>query len=262
MKKRHVARAGAVIGTGLLLMLGAVAGPAAGDIITFNGTSGPFEFDGDSIPGLSAQADFELVGTELTVTLSNTSPYDVSIPAEVLTAVLFTINGDASLETVSAVLPDGSSVIHWDATNINADGSSADGTYDGDVGAEWAYIEDMGISSTGLDDIFGPDDRFDTTRDLWNPDSPDGLQYGIVSPVDDPDTINWPVTGKEPLIIGPVVFTFLASEDFSLADITGVSFQYGTSIDEPNIPVVPEPATASLLGLGVCIAALRHRKKR
>ena len=257
-------------GVGLFAFaLGAVVvgGTGHADSILFEASVGEFVFDGDRILGLSASALFVLDETQLTVTLTNTSPYDVLVPSEVLTAVLFTINGSATLTMGTAMLTDyglsgGSEIVFWDSLNPNADGTSADGSYVGDVGAEWAY-NGNGIGSSGLDGAFGVGDRFDVARDLWNPDSLDGLQYGILPTADDLETGNYPVEGKEPMIVNSVTFTFTTSLGFLLSDISDVSFQYGTSQDQPNIPIpIPEPASMVLLGIGAAMAMLRQRNRR
>jgi hypothetical protein len=77
------------------------------------------------------------------------------------------------------------------------------------------------------------------------------VQYGIASGADNPGIGNAAVTGANALIQSSVVFTLgNLPVGFTLADISNVSFQYGTSLNEPNIPV-PEPSTMLLLGSGL-----------
>jgi PEP-CTERM motif len=240
--------------------------------------------------GLSASVLFEydMSAGLLAVTLTNTSQGDVIAPQDVLTGVFFNMGG-GDLQTVEARLGAGSVV--WFAPETDVAGNDiTDGTYDGDVGAEWGYRSGIqstdaipltpghtnsGISSTGLDDVFGPGDRFDTSGNLQGPASPDGLQYGITSEGDDPLTGNKMVTGSHALIWNSVDFLFqlAPSDDFSIADVW---FQYGTSLSEPNYPYdeflwipgsggntppVPEPASVLVLGLGLSSLALRSRKR-
>lgn len=143
----------------------------------------------------------------------------------------------------------------------------------GVVGGEWAYKAGLsglprgatqGISSSGLD-IFGPGDLF-PGNNLQGPNSPNGLQYGITSAGDISTLGNTPVTGANALIHNSVVFTLSGlPEGFNPSDsgaITNVSFQYGTSLSEPNIPV-PEPVSLILLGSGLIgIAVLRRRVRK
>ena len=243
----------------LILGFGTVATPAFGSLIV-TGSSG----------SRSAEAEFDLIGSALSVTLTNTSASDVLIPIDVLTALFFTAAGDPAFSLGSAVL-DGASTVFFapllDAFGIPIVG----GTYaGGDVGAEWAYNNalsgplgaNQGISSTGLT-LFGPGDRFDTVGDLQKPASPDGLQYGLTSAGDNPLTGNTPVTGQYALIQDSVLFTFIVPSGFGLGDISGVSFQYGTALDDPNVPgsSTPEPASLVLLGLGLGGLVIKRVRK-
>jgi hypothetical protein len=134
---------------------------------------------------------------------------------------------------------------------------------------------DEGISSSGYGLFSGA--TFPGPN-LEPPAALDGLQYGITSAGDNPFTGNAAVTGgnplsKNPLIKNSVVFTLsgLPSgfDPLTLNAITNVSFQYGTSLAEPNVlgggpgggAPVPEPSSVLLLGSGL-IGLLWCGKKR
>ncbi|MCB1431795.1 MAG: PEP-CTERM sorting domain-containing protein [Alphaproteobacteria bacterium] len=248
---------------GVVIALGMFSVPAGA--VTFNGSSG----------SLSASADFEIVGNNLQVTLTNTSTADTLVPADVLTAVMWT--GTSGLTPLSALLAAGSTVFY------DPQGQPAGGN----VGGEWGYAQNtgpggdkQGISSSGVGGWFSSANF--NGPDLESPAALDGLQYGIVSAGDNIATGNAGITGSGGLIKNSVVFTLSGlPANFALTTIANVFFQYGTAQDEPRFggtctqgepgcylnvvpPTVPVPAALPLLltalGLGG-IASLRRRRK-
>lgn len=202
----------------------------------------------------AASARFEVSAGNLVVTLTNTAAADALVPVDILTGVFFDISGSAlALTRVSAVLAPGSTVLF---------GSTDPG---GVVGGEWAYLGGLsgaphgasyGISSSGLG-LFGAGDVFPGS-DLDPPGSPDGINYGITTAGDNPATGNAAVTGASPLIKNSVVFTLsgLPGGFDPMSVIGNVSFQYGTALDEPNIPA---PGAIGLFALAGA-AGLRRRR--
>jgi|RhiMetdeSRZDD1v2_1073273.scaffolds.fasta_scaffold58079_4 hypothetical protein len=214
--------------------------------ITYSGSNG----------NLSASALFNLSGSTLQVTLTNTSSSDVLVPADVLTGLFF--NTTNPLTPVSASL-NGSSVFY--------------GSIVTNVGEGWQYKsgvsaqgKNSGISAAGLG-IFGPSGNFFSPGLTLN-----GLNYGILSAGDNTGTGNGGITGHGPLIKNSVAYTLTANAPFSLSELgSSVVFQYGTSTTEPHFTgsclqdctppppcrdctppphVVPEPSTWIMLVTG------------
>lgn len=225
---------------------------------------------------LTASATFDIVGGKLQVVLNNSSAVDVLVPMDVLTALFFNLSGGASQLGLGA----GSSALAGGITYLGGVQKDAASVAGQNVGGEWAYNSvstgslpgtNAGISSVGLG-LFGPPDRFDTGSNLGGPDSPDGLQYGITSTGDNLATGNGGVMGNE-ITKHSVIFLLNFAPGFSLAQISNVSFQYGTALDEPRTTCtvncggppaneIPEPGSAALAGLALLAAASVRRRKQ
>jgi|GEM_PF-377371 len=240
--------------------------------VTFTGTSGTKQ----------AKAEFDVSGSTLIVKLTNSATSDVLVPTDVLTAVFFNIPSNPLLTKVSANLAPGSALQSFNnplpvpATDPGATGVGGEWGYLNNLSAEAPYGANQGIGSAGFSGTtlsFGPGSVFPGAN-LQGPASTDGLQYGIVSAGDDPSTGNTPVTGGSggnpvALIKNSVIFELGGlPQGFVLSNIGSVSFQYGTDLDEPNIPgnpggddpgnppgppggAVPEPSALALFGLGL-----------
>ena len=232
------------------LAVGAMGAPALGSV-TWVGTSG----------SLSASAEFALSGSDLVVTLSNTGTGDVLLPVDVMTAILFDVDGSPlSLTRTSAVLAPGSSVFY------DPQGQPAGGV----VGGEWAYKSGLtgtpgnrsyGISSSGLG-FFGPGDLF-PGPDLEPPTTPDGLQYGLLSAGDNTATGNSAILNSGGLIKSSVIFTLGgAGAAFDLHRIRNVTFIYGTAIGEGGYDGhdTPAPGALALIGLGGVLCLGRRKR--
>jgi len=224
-----------------------------------------FTFSGSNAT-LKASVTFAEVGTNLVVTLTNTSTNDILQQSDILTAVFFTLAGDPALSRISATISTNSIVLF--------------GTTDpgGVVGGEWAYKNGIsgaplganeGISSSGFSGgpTFGSGDLFPGTN-LDGPASPNGVNYGITSAGDNPLTGQGAVTGSNgPLIQNSVVFTLAFNTNYVLtaSSISQVNFQYGTALTptDPNTPgvLVPEPGALTLAAAGILLLVMVSRKR-
>ncbi|MFA9439177.1 XDD4 family exosortase-dependent surface protein [Uliginosibacterium sp. sgz301328] len=224
-------------------------------------------------PGaVAASVSFDVSGNQLLIRLTNTGTGDPSSPSQILTGVIFNIVGNPTLTAVSAILAPGSSVIHGPAVPTDPGGA---------VGGEWAYDNQLGGGFAGKQSVyssgyFSGNNLFGGTN-LQGPDSVDGIQYGITTLSDTTANDNGGIDTAG-LIKNAVDFVLTGlPQGFTLGMISNVSFQYGTSLTEPNIVAnctpncprttqLPEPASPALLGLGLAAAAavgmLRRRGAR
>jgi hypothetical protein len=203
---------------------------------------------------------FQAVGSDLYITLRNSSLSDVLEPSNLLTAMFFDITGESpQLAAQGAALAAGS-IVRW--------GSSEP---DGSVGGEWAFRGGLsgapgsasyGISTAGFG-LFGPHDSFPGAN-LDGQSGPQGMNYGLLSAGDDPLSGNAPVTGGNPLIQSGVVFHLSGlPAGFDTGRISNVSVQYGTSLSEPSfltpITSAPTPGVGAARVIGGAILARRRR---
>ena len=211
--------------------------------------SDPSRITGDP---LSSSVAFSMVNGQLNVLLSNNSPGPTSDLADVLQGVFFNAPG-LGLTGYSVALGNGSTLVPDDVGNVaNLQGWAYRDDLDTGDPNPFALVYDVthGIGNPGLD-TFGKSDAFDP--DFW----PNHPPYGIVSP----DTTLSNGISQAPMVNHSLLFTFDVDGTFDLANIRDdVVFHYGTTAN-----VIPEPATMTLLGLGVAGLGVRRfvsRKKK
>lgn len=232
------------IRSGLFLPLLAASSYAAP--IVFNGT-GTNPASGNA---LSASASFDIVGTTLTVVLTNNNP--VSRPSDILIALFWDMGTNtATLSNFDADVTTGSSPHPQD---LDSNGGNGEWRFAANPAGLPSITQHYGVGTAGFGIFTSPGGQ----QFNW------GLINGKVNP-------NPPVSGGT-FIDNSATFTFTLPTGFTGA-ISNVRFQYGTSLTEPSIicatpsctldddTPTPEPSTFGVMGVAVSalIVALRRR---
>jgi hypothetical protein len=216
---------------------------------------------------LAASATFSVSNLDLVVTLSNTGTYDPITANDILTGIFFTINGDPKLTPLSAQVAPGSSVF----------GRTMPAGFAGNVSSQWAYRNDLvgapdgadeGISTASLR-WFGPRNLF-SSKKIRGFGSFSGISFGLTTLNDLPGNDRGGLKNQA-VVQNSVVLTFAGLPvDFSMSDISRVTFQYGTDLRAPELidqamaNGVPEPPTIALVVAGMlgALAAGKFAVKR
>ncbi|WP_035040155.1 XDD4 family exosortase-dependent surface protein [Desulfovibrio sp. X2] len=233
---------------GMIVLAAASAVAAQASTLYYTGSSGAY----------SASALFSLTGNSLTVTLANTSTADTTSPSAVLTGLFFDVDGGYTLTPVSAALA-GSTVYYGSLSDVGDGWGFKQSTLD--------LIADYNsfISASGALSGLGHSNFSSHHHKLG------GADYGLLSAgFTNPGAKNKKGLSKQgPLIDDSVIFTFHASDGFSLDDLAdSVAFQYGTSLCETRVTgydpptPTPEPCTMLLMGAGVLGTVVARRRAR
>jgi hypothetical protein len=272
------------------LVLSGLAKPGKADIIF---SSQPFSVGG--VP-VSAQADFHLSGTTLTVTLTNNETGAATGSATTLTGLIFnssgaqavgpfvtTADGTASAAALNTV-PAAPSLVP--SSFVNTDSLPSSALKNDALGQNWNFVEDatkvgtvfsgfnsaIHVTGYSLNGGLGGDGNFASNGVKLD----GGAGYGIDSANNTDFTVDGFTNSKnQPLVNNLIVFTLTTPAGFSLSGIgSTVEFAYGTNpegvagtgdVINTEPPPVPEPtrlvALSSLCGIGLIGLVWRRRSQ-
>jgi hypothetical protein len=213
---------------------------------------------------LKATATFVVSNLDLVITLSNDATFDPNDRQDILSGIFFNIAGDPKLTPVSAELaPDSLVIAH-----------SLPLGFTGDVGGEWAYRNNLkkapgganeGVSAASLK-WFGNKRYLFPGQKIRGVGHPGNIDFGLTTLFDLPGNDKGSIKHKG-LIENTIVLVLEGlPSDFTVADISNVTFQYGSTPKEPEITgqqiaVIPEPSTIMLVATGLlgALTVLRRR---
>jgi hypothetical protein len=210
---------------------------------------------------LSGLATFDQVGSNLVVTLTNTSTTDPAVAGDILTGLYFNVAGNPNLVGLSADICGTCTVTDSGALGIPPADLS--------VAGEWAYRHktslgygaNFGISAVTAGSRF-PDSYLigGPNSNQWGEAAPNGVDYGLTT-LNDLQSNDKSSLILLPLVSNQVIVTLSGlsgSFDINAANaISNVQFQYGTGTKE-----APEPATILLLGMGAAGAMIMRRRRK
>lgn len=259
----------------LVALLAAMAWGTAAQAVQVTYTASGTGPDGQPV---AATAIFDITGNILTITLTNTSgsstPQDA--PGSTLSGLYWNFTGSPVLTPLSATVVAGSIIGPCDisltcATDTNVAGEFGYAATSGPAGSDRG-ISSSGYLTTGLPGNIGNFNGGAAGVDLDSPDSLDGINFGIISAAAGYDP-NGGLAGT-PEIRDTVVFQLSGVSGLGIADISNVSFQYGTSLTELNIPgtpgggggstgnPLPEPGLPALVAIGFLGMVMMRGRRR
>lgn len=251
--------------------------PARADV-TYSATGTP--------AGLSATATavFSISGGSLNISVSASGGGVGNYgPGSGLSGLFFDISGAPTLTPSSASVASGSSIVN--ASSCSPGPCSGVTNLDGEWGYQYsaggfsggptaAYgIASSGYLSTGLTGDIGNFNGGLAGTNLDNPASLDGANFEILPTG---VSLNGGLSST-PVVENAVDFSLSGlPSSFVLADISNVSFQYGTGFSETNLAgtttgtsggsqgaTVPEPASVAILAVGLLgLVLMRARPRR
>jgi hypothetical protein len=146
--------------------------------------------------------------------------------------------------------------------------------FSGDVGGEWAYRNDLrnaplganeGVSAASLR-WFGRNKYLFPGQKISHAGHPGGVDFGLTTLFDLPGNDKGSIRNKGLIENNIVIVLDGLPENFTVEDISDVTFQYGKSIKEPEITgelvaIVPEPSTITLVAVGLLGALVMIRRR-